>query len=102
MTKGRPWEDQPAAVLPSGRIRHERDGAQRSLDAARNAIDVLAAHASAVPDWLPEGAELRVSRPRGARKWRAALYDGGRLVSSTYGRLPSDALLALRGKVTAK
>jgi len=81
------------------RIQHERDRALRSLRDASSAVDVLAAFAAAVPDWLPEGSALRVDRPKGARKWRAALYAGSRCVASCYGDRPSDALIGLHAEI---
>lgn len=78
------------------RIRHEVDRAHRAARDLSSAVDVLGAYAAAIPDWLPEGASLRLERPRNARKWRAALYDGNRCVASAYGERPSVALAALR------
>lgn len=81
------------------RIRHEVDRAHRAARDLSSAVDVLGAYAVAIPDWLPEGASLRLERPQGAKKWRAALYDGGRCVASAYGRLPSAALVLLRSEI---
>lgn len=87
------------ATDPTRRVQNERDRAQQSVADTANAIDVLAALAAAVPDWLPDGAELRLGRPRNARAFRAALYDGRMCVASAYGARPSDALIKLRAEI---